>query len=506
MQKNVLRIFKFISWLLVLCALIPFCAIFYFKHQLKTENQTVLDFVHRIEPPSAAVAFHYSKHLDQQLNTLFENLGFGEKTIPFSGTIPAANGFVSLELNPEKAGNVFPSIDDLVSVFLDENASLDNSQGKLFSQDHPLSPVADLMETIWNDQVVSIGSVVQFQPDFFDCIRFIGKLLKDRFWGHFNGSFRHAMTKNVPQYVKYVLEKHKIQVNDIQSVYDQKNGIYETTLHLVISDPKEFLDSICTEKVNLSDVCGRFLFDRKKVRKNLYSTLFILNDRFEVKLNLYWKLHGSSFVFSNSKNFISQLFSSGKSSSAANVLTMVSASGDDFLFPDDDVSQFARVSVLLDMIRIQNKTIDLFERIKKQSRMVENLLETPSGGDSFERIQFKVNQLTSYSDKTALTLKTDGNTLFSEARLLSPSEDLFTPDGKNVSVETLNAMRLTLAQMLSFGHYQILRGLFPIPKPVVLRNGPWAIIRSQLPVRSIAPYLKRVGPQIGSDEGQIYEQ
>jgi hypothetical protein len=73
---------------------------------------------------------------------------------------------------------------------------------------------------------------------------------------------------------------------------------------------------------------------------------------------------------------------------------------------------------------------------------------------------------------------------------------LFIHDGAEIAPEVLNSFRMFIVRIISFGNYQLLRGLFPIPKPVVTRNGKWAIIRSNLLLKSIEPYFKRLGPQI----------
>lgn len=450
------------------------CSILYLRYQLKSENQIISDFVRHMDPTPLAVTFRYSKQWDRM----------------------GANGFVSLNLDPQKSDPLFSDLDDVFNAFLDDNTSLENSEENNPAITAFSSPVSNILEEAWNGKALTIGSVVQFQPSFLNYLIFFFKTGKERLFDKSGHGFNQLIVENTPTYFQKLLNKYFIQINNIHSDYDPNQSLYKTTLDFFVSDPESFLDSICSEKMDPLDFCGRFLFDRKKIRHNIRSTLFLFHDEFHLKLNVYWKIQGGSLIFSNKKEFINQIFDQVPSKRGENILSNVSSSGDDFLLPEQDDSKYARISFLFDMVQIQNKTIDFFERLKNQSRFISDLTSSPIGEDSFQKIQEQINQLTGYSEKESVTLSYNGEKLISEVRLYSPSSDLFTRDGKEISPEILNSLRMWTAKSVSLGNYSLLRGLFPIPKPVVTRNGKWAIVRSEVLLKSIEPYFKRLGPQI----------
>lgn len=476
MTRVIIKILKSAFFAISVIFFLLSSSILYLRYQLKSENQIISDFVRHMDPTPLAITFRYSKQLDRM----------------------GANGFVSLNLDPQKSNHLFSDLDDVLSVFWDEHASFSNSEENNPAITPFSSPVSNILEEAWNGKALTIGSVIQFQPSFLNYLIFFFKTGKERILDKSGRGLNQLIVQNTPVYFQNLLSKYFVQINAISSDYDSDQSFYKTTLDFFVSNPKNFLDSICSEKMDPLDFCGRFLFDRKKIRYNINSTLFLFHDEFHLKLNVYWKIQGGSLIFSNKKEFITQIFDQdpSKKNPSENILAKVSSSGDDFLLPEQDDSKYARVSFLFDMIQIQNKTIDFFERLKDQSRFVSDLTSSPIGEDSFQKIQEQINQLTGYSEKESVTLSSNGEKLISEVRLYSPSSDLFTRDGKEISPEILNSLRMWTAKSVSLGNYSLLRGLFPIPKPVVTRNGKWTIVRSEVLLKSIEPYFKRLGPQI----------
>lgn len=497
MRNAVIKMLKYTSFIMGMFFLFSFCGILYLKYQLKLENQIISNSVRHIDPPPVAIAFRYSQKVDRQLELFSKNMGFWENSIGFKKPKIGANGFVSINLNLQKSDHFFSKLDEILSVFLDENMSISSDENvpEIASVS---SPISDLIEEAWNKKILNVGSVVQLQPSFVDYAKLLLNSGEARIFNKKAGGLSQLVVENLPSYFQVFLDKHFIKVTAFDSVYNKEKSLYHTRLNFSIFDSEGFLNSICVEKMDPLDFCGRFLFDRIKLRKNIASTLFFFHNNFNVTLDFYWKVQGGSFIFSNTEEFITKIFEQDKlkHSLSENILTHVSSSGDDFLFPENENPNQARLSFLLDMIQVQNKTIDFFERMKTQSRIVNDLISSPTGEDSFERIQGKINQLTSYSEKASVTLMTDGEKLFSEMRLYEPSYDLFIHDGAEIAPEVLNSFRMFIVRIISFGNYQLLRGLFPIPKPIVTRNGKWAIIRSNLLLKSIEPYFKRLGPQI----------
>lgn len=497
MQNFVLKLVRVTFFIILLLASAVFICAVYLHHKLQVENQNISNLARNITPPTSAFIFNYSKSLDSQIEAFSKNLGLWENPKKVAKPKLGANGFMVFDIDPAQANDIFLDFDDILSLFLDENISLANREDKNSQPSTYSTPLAHLLEEAWNGKTFLIGSAIQFHPSFVDYLSILTKSFSDKFFSQNKNFYDDLIAQNIPTSLQNFLNKHSLEVEVKSSKYDNDGSFLKSTVTLSISNAREFLDSLCTEEMNPEDFCGRFLFDRFEFRKNISSLFFLFQNKFELKLNVYWKIQGGTLVFSNRQNFVTDLLDQSRSQN--NVLTDVSASGDDFLLPEREDSKYARVSVVFDMIRIQNKILDFFERMKNQSRLANNLFSSPTEENSFEKIQQTVNTLTGYSEKSSFTLNTNGEKLFSEARLYSPSEDLFTQDEKSISPEILNSMRMLLTKTISFGNYVLPRGLFPIPKPVVTKNGKWTIIRSELLLRSIAPYLKRVGPQIEPD-------
>ena len=225
-----------------------------------------------------------------------------------------------------------------------------------------------------------------------------------------------------------------------------------------------------------------------------------MNQNFKITLNIYWAVRGKDIIYSNQKDFILQMLNEKKEKKSGNVLTEVSASGDDFLFANKNKLKYTSFSVYFDMIKAQNEGISFVETLRRKSQVLNDYFMSPSGEVVFRNIERNINDLTSFSQKSSIAFRTDGEVIFPELRLYSPSRDLFVNQGTDLSPDFSNSLRVFITKAVSFGDYLLPRGLVPLPGPYLSRNGRWVILKSEIPVKTIAPYMESVQPFLDLEE------
>ncbi|APJ02593.1 hypothetical protein [Silvanigrella aquatica] len=529
---------KFIFIVISFLITVTFVTLIFLYQNLKSETPPLSSLAKRIGKPAFAVAFNYTANTDRQLYEFSKNIGLEnnprtQQSLPPLGDV-GARGFFIFDLQPQYSDKSFETLENILNDFLTssessiENEFFDPSPIKneiydkiIFPDEVPLAsiqsdkppeltaeeegspfaqPLTSLIEELWNGKTILFGGSTQLQLSLKDSILLaIEPNLKKSF--HLSSStLKSLIFKNAPLSIQKFLTDHSIEISSEAMEYDAENKINYSQIIISINDPVEFLNSICSQKINPWDFCGRFSIHRNNFRKNVESILSLLNNNFKIKLDMFWSIQGENFVFSNQKTFVTKVTSNSTPTDSNNILTTVSSSGADFLLPTESTKNYSSVSFLFDMILAQNKIIDFSERLRKKSAILSDFFASPSGEIIFSNFENTINKLTGYSENASLTLDTDGEKLIPKIRLYSPSGDLFTHDGKELNPETLNTIRIFITKAISFGNYLLPRGLIPMPGPYIQRNGKWVIIQSEIPVKLIAPYLESVDPYIDTYE------
>ena len=533
MKKNA-KLLKILILFVTLILFIITAIITYLYLNLKSNTPTLSHIAQKVGKPTFAVAFNYTVNTDRQLYQFSKNIGLEnnprtQQPVPPIGEI-GARGFFILDIYPQFSEKIITSLDNILNDFLSTSESLDeneffdptptgnqsndeilnindiealnHNEDKVIESDgSPFAkPLTSLIEEIWNGKTFLIGGATQLQLSIKDSILLAIEPNIKKSLHLSSDTLKSLVLKNVPLSIQNFLGNHAIELSIESLEFDEENKINHSQVILSISDPIEFLNSICSQKINPWDFCGRFSFQRNNFRKNLESVLSLLNNNFNIKLDMYWSIKGQTFIFSNQKNFVSIISSDKKENNLNNILTTVSSSGADFLLPTDSLKNFSSISFLFDMIQTQNKLIDFSDRIRKKSSVLSDYFSSPAGDIMFSEIEKTINTLTSYSENASLTLDTDGDKLIPKIRLYAPTGDLFIKQGKEVNPEALNTIKIFITKAVSFGNFLLPRGLIPLPGPYIQKNGKWVIIQSEINVKSIAPYLESIDPYIDNSE------
>lgn len=491
--------------MLIVCCL-------YIYQNLRYSTPSLSDLAQNLDSFSSAMAFNYSKNIDKQLYLFSKNIGlennpYTKQKKPVEGNI-GANGFFIFDIQSSHSKNLFNKLDTVLNdalEFLDEASIINNEVEKKLvvnetesnlSESPFVTPLASLLEEIWNGKTFVVGGATQFHLSYKDTFMLaLEPYLKNHVQLNSN-FFRDMIIKNVPLYLQDFLNKHSINVDIEPAITQLDDSIHESQIILSIDDASEFLESFCSLKINPWDMCGRLSLNRANFRRKAQSLLGFVSQDFKVTLNIYWSVRGKDIIYSNQKDLVLKLLGPKKSGKINNVLIDVAASGDDFLFASKSNLKYINFSLYFDMIRTQNEGISFCESLKKHSQVMSDYFSSPSGEFTFSKIEKTINELTHFSQKTSIAFHTDGERLFPELRLYSPSKDLFINDGNALSPELTNSLRVFVTRAVSFGNYLLPRGLVPIPGPILLRNGRWVILKSEIPIKSIAPYLESVDPLI----------
>ena len=528
----------FIKYIIIIISLlmcISFATILILYQNLKSATPQLSSLAQRVGKPTFAVAFNYTTNTDRQLYQFSKNIGLEnnprtQQSLPPLGNI-GARGFFIVDLQPQYSDKPFNTLDNILNDLLttsessDENEFFDpnpagnqisneiyfpdenqnnisqNNNPQIETEGSPFSkPLTSLIEELWNGQTLLVGGATQLQLSLKDSILLaIEPNLKKSL--HLSSStLKSLILKNAPLSIQNFLSDHAIEISTESLEYDSVNKINHSQIIISINDPIEFLNSICSQKINPWDFCGRFSIQRNNFRKNVESFLSLLNNDFNIKLDMYWSIKGHTFIFSNQKSFVTKVTNENTPTDSNNILTTVSASGADYLLPTESSKNFSSISFLFDMIRAQNKIIDFSERLRKKSAILSDYFSSPSGEIIFSNFENTINKITSYSENASLTLDTDGEKLIPRIRLYSPTGDLFINQGKDLNPEAINTIRIFITKAISFGNYLLPRGLIPMPGPYIQRNGKWVIIQSEILVKSIAPYLESVDPYVDNYE------
>lgn len=509
--------FKFVKYFSIISLFfvaLAFGWCLFIYQNLRYSTPSLSDLAQNLNSFSTAVAFNYSRNIDKQLYLFSKNIGLENnphtrQEEPKEGDI-GANGFFILDVRPGQSKILFHKLDDVLNDALDfltssSEASSDNVEKNLIldetengsSLESPfIAPLAGLLEEIWNGKTFVIAGATQFNLDYKDSFMLaLEPYIKN--YVQFNSNFfREMVIKNAPIYLQDFLNKHSINVDIEPPITKLDSSIQDSQIILSIDDSAGFLESICSAKINPWDLCGRFLINRTNFRKNALTLLGLVNQDFKVTLNVYWTVRGKDIIYSNQKDIVLKLLDEDNLEKHENVLTEVAASGDDFLFSSHRNLKYTSLSLYFDMIKAQNEGIRFFENMRKNSQVLSDYFSSPRGELAFRNIEKTINEVTSFSQKTSMSFHTDGEKLFPELRLYSPSQDLFINNGNNLSPEFINSLRIFITKAVSFGNYLLPRGLVPVPGPSLKRNGRWVILNSEIPIKSIAPYLESVDPFI----------
>ncbi|WGL58528.1 hypothetical protein QEJ31_08240 [Pigmentibacter sp. JX0631] len=530
-QKN--NYLKYLLYFITVLIISIFGICSYFFLNMKAETPALSEIAQKIGQPTFAFAFNYTTETDKQLYLFSKNIGLEnnprtQQNSPPTGEL-GAKGFFVFNMFPANSDKAIIALDNILKDFLTSSETIDDNEffdpepmgneikDTYLSQDsniianneelvteiedNPFSkPLTHLIEELWNGNTLLIGGVTQLHLSLKDSFLISLDPLIKKVVNLSSDSLKNIVINNIPISIQNFLSNHAIELSSESLDFDESTKINHSQLIFSISDPLEFLNSICSQKNNPWDFCGRFNFQRNGFRKNLESFLALLSDDFKIKLDIYWTITGHSIIYSNQKQFIIDSLNPNKKIESKNILTSVSSSGADFLLPTDSSKKYSSISFLSDMIQSQNKLLDLIERVRKKSSVLSDYFSSPNGEINFRSIEKTINNITSYSESASLTLDTDGDKLIPKIRLYSPVGDLFTKQGKELNPEVLNTIKIFITKTISFGNFLLPRGLVPLPGPYLSRNGKWVIIQSEIPVKSIAPYLESIDPYVDSSE------
>ncbi|MES2614487.1 MAG: hypothetical protein V4591_03630, partial [Bdellovibrionota bacterium] len=314
---------KFIKYTLFLVsfftiAMLVWCLFVY--QNLRSSTPTLSDLVQKLDSFSTAIAFNYSRNVDKQLYLFSKNIGlennpYTQQTEPKEGNI-GANGFLIFDVRPSYSEVLFHKLDNVLNEALDflNEASVKNDDTEKMLALHEteantpespfVTPLSLFLEEIWNGKTFVIGGATQFYLSYQDSfILALEPYIKNYVQTNSN-FFRDMVIKNVPIYVQDFLNKHSVNVGIEPAVVALDSSIHESQIILSIEDSSEFLESICSAKINPWDLCGRFSMNRAKFRKNAESLLGLVSQDFKVTFNIYWTIRGKDIIYSNQKDFV----------------------------------------------------------------------------------------------------------------------------------------------------------------------------------------------------------
>ncbi|KAB8030756.1 hypothetical protein [Fluviispira multicolorata] len=531
MKKNSNIILLLFTSMLTIILIIT-CFVFYLYQIVQNNTPQLSDLAKKSGKPAFAITYNYPKSFNQQLYHFSKNMGLVEtnskQTLPPTSNV-GSTGFFILDIKPQNSKRMIKKLDEVLSDFLnfiDEETTEEHEffdprnygyipeESKFFptqdsqnlianelelsqNEESPFSkPLSFLIEELWNGQTFLFGGATQLQLSTKNIVllSLAPYLKKD---GSLSpNSFEEIFVKSIPKNLENYLKKHSLNISFNTLKKDDLKDIKHSQLTLSVTDPSEFLNSICSIKINPWDYCGRFSLQRDKFRKNFEAILSLLSNDFKLNLNIYWTLKGKTLIYSNQLSYIENLTSLNVKEEANNIITSVSASGNDFLLPSDSPKTFTSFSILFDMIKIQNELIDFSERIRQNSNILSDYFSSPAGEVYFSDFENKVNKLTGYSEKASITLDTDGNKIIPELRLFSPTGDLFQKNGKELSPEVIGSIRSFITKTISLGNYLQPKELLPLPGPFIQKNGKWIIISSEILAKLIPSYLEHKNPYI----------
>jgi hypothetical protein len=488
----------------------------YMYQNLRFSTPSLLELAQSIPKFSSALAYNYSKNIDKQLYLFSKNIGlennpYTQQSIPKEGEL-GATGFLVFDIKPQFSSILFQKIDNLLNEYFNiieqSNANISNSiihtavvkdevENNIITSESPLnSPTTELIEEIFNGKTLLFGGATQFYLNFEDTLMLSLEPLTKNYIQIKSSFFRDMLIKNIPLYLQELLSKHSIHVDIEPAVIKLDNEIHQSQIIFSVIDSNNFIDSICAKKINPWDVCGRFSFKRNKFRNNALALINLFGDNFQFKLNFYWAIRGKDLIFANNREFVSNLLDSNNQLKQKNILIDVANSGDDFLFSRRNSLKYSSLSFYFDMIKIQNEGIYFIDELGQKSKIIADYFSSPKGQFEFREIEKKINDITSVSQKASAGFKTDGEKLYPEIRLFSPSNDLFINNGSNLSPEVITSLRIFVTKAISFGHYLLPKGLIAIPGPYLKRNGRWVILNSDIHIKSISPYMQSIDPFI----------
>ena len=298
---------KYIIIVLVFLICTSIVTLIFLYQSLKSDTPLLSNLAQRVGKPAFAVAFNYTAKTDKQFYLFSKNLSLEnnprtQQSMPPLGEI-GARGFFIADLHPKYSDKPLNTLDSILNDFLstseesessgDENEFFDptnqtaennKSSNIYFSEDNnekntihnkhkegeesPFSkPLTSLIEELWNGNTIEVGGAAQLQLSLKDSILLaIEPNIKKSL--HLSSStLTSLILKNAPISVQNFLSDHSINISTESLNFDSENKINHSQIIISINDPFEFLDSICSHKINPWDFCGRFSFQRNNFRK-----------------------------------------------------------------------------------------------------------------------------------------------------------------------------------------------------------------------------------------------
>ncbi len=520
-MKNFSKIIQYIFGCLFIIIISMGLLIFYLFENTKNNTPEISSLVKKVEKAAIAASFNYPKNIEEKFSLILKNdesEDDNSKVKKSPDNNIGASGFFILDLKPQHSNRSIKKLDEVLSDYLnfiedessDENEIFDpklygfekrnyitlsalekNTPQKsesilLENENSPFSkPLSSLLEELWNGQILLLGGVIQLDLSVKNTLL----LALSPFLNKAN-LLQEILINKTNKDVENFLKQYSIDISVDTLNMNTNQSIKESHISLSITDPQQFLNSICSIKINPWDYCGRLSIKRDTFRKNFSEIIEFINADFKLNFKVFWTLKGKTLIYSNNVSFIEKLLSPQNNKNDNNILTSIASSGQDYLYENHAENNILSVSFLFDMIRIQNELIDFSERIRHNSNILSDYFSSPSGEAYFSSFENKINKITGYSEKTVITFGSDGSMFKPELKLYSPTGDLFQNDGKELRPEVLSSIESFILKTLLFRNNISSKETLPLPNPNIQRQGKWVFINTEIMLNKIVPLLK----------------
>lgn len=535
------------------CAPVACCALFVsvvvIERVAEVRSPSLDVLAHRAPSVGLSMSFSYPRTVLNYLNGLAKDLGvlphfqtlvgISERT-PLSKMTSkmGAQGFVTLDIDSNIGGIFLRRVDNLVVAYmtaleeyetnLEEDSSEEGEEVEPYEFEEPQydaqaeitpeeeeesevveenllsDPLNDVIESAWNGGFLTVGSAVKFDLSYLEKLRLTAGSLFSRN----DAVLKKVLIRSLPFKLQQYLATETLGLADFHTEHGSNSGVNHGTINLSAPDIEALFEGLCPENSVGWDGCSMFGLDREYSRTLFANVLYFVDEDFEIQLDFFWALRGSTLVWSNKAAWVeatlgNENYNPGERN---NPLASVDNKHSLFVASPSAENESVRFSVGADYKRLQDDLLQMLAllraNIRRESLGSIDLLSTPKADEWLNSVEDYAVALPENSAaqcfEVILSNKTLTSSLWSKVSFEDEKEE------KKFATESTNQLFSIIKRMLVAKSALSKSTMIPFDEVQTAKAEDWHMVETSLSTSAISPLVQRRMRAINKDSRGIF--
>lgn len=373
----------------------------------------------------------------------------------------------------------------------ESDAGLESETEEVIAEEFDLShPLHDFLDTFWNAGFVSLNLAANLDLEYMERLKLGGGMLLTK-----NDTFlKSLLIRTLPMKLQQYVLHQTLGHTSFHTESRSDGGVHQGTISLSAKDFTEILDAACPGSAVAWDACSLFALNRSQIRVWTNSLFELVSEEFQIKLNFYWAVKGSTVFLSNKLIWVEDQMKE-KNSSVTDLTSLTPAFEESFLEFKSPLPEAPTLSVGMNMGRIQDAGLQLLailrSNIRKETLANSELLGTPHVDEQLAKLEDTLLELQTLGDVATLCTQWQKD-------VIASSLWLATENGRSVGIrETLYEEQLSqlLQKAMKWSFFAAglptLGSKMPTSPIKVVKHRGWTGIVTTIAPSSVAPLVQR---------------